>query len=112
MNDEQNEVKGDIKKSPADRAAESVARATWVIAGLPVATIGVGVLQWLVYSAQLEEMKGGGADTHALAEAAKAQAAAVSEQYKILEEQLRQMRIYQRAFVYPAEESWRRQIGR
>jgi hypothetical protein len=45
------------KRTPTDRAAISTARATWVIALLTIAMVGVGVLQYLIFHAQLTEMQ-------------------------------------------------------
>src|SRR5258708_39541206 len=49
---------------------------TAAIAFFGLCSIGVGILQWRVMSGQLDEMKGGAADTHTLAQAATVQAAA------------------------------------
>ena len=45
------------QETAADRSARSTARATWAIALLTVATISVGILQYNIISAQLNEMR-------------------------------------------------------
>ena len=45
------------QQTAADRAARSTARATWFIAFLTLATICVGVSQYLIFSRQLDEMR-------------------------------------------------------
>jgi hypothetical protein len=46
------------KKGPEDRAATSTARATWAIAFLTLATIGVGISQYVIFDHQLKVMQG------------------------------------------------------
>lgn len=64
---------------------------TGAIAVFGLCAVIVGVLQWKTMSGQLGEMKSGGADTHALAEAAKAQATAASAQAEQAKAQVAKM---------------------
>ena len=45
------------EENASDRAARSTARATWAIAFLTIATIGVGISQYIIFGGQLDVMK-------------------------------------------------------
>ena len=77
------------QQTDADRAALSTARATWAIALLTIATIGVGISQFLIYKWQLDEMRatreGGDKST--------------VDQLNIMSGQLSQMNLAQRPWI-------------
>lgn len=70
------------------RHASRTASATIVIAVASLLTFGAAILQYLVFNAQLGEMRGGAADTHALADAAVKSAQAANDQLIAIRDQL------------------------
>ena len=85
------------KEAPADRAGRQTATATWVIALSTVATLGVGISQYLVFSnqltvmqGQLDEMKSSSVQTNKLVQAAADQARALIDTARISEAALEQ----------------------
>lgn len=83
-------------QSATDRASRSTAWATWAIAILTFATIGVGISQWIVFNRQLGEMR---ATRESADNSFTAQLAVMQAQTKAIEGQLDQMRMQQRAFI-------------
>lgn len=67
------------------RAERWMISLTFAIAFFALCSIIVGILQWRAMRGQLNEMKTGSADTHALADAAKSQADATKKQLEAFE---------------------------
>lgn len=91
------------QQNPADRAARSTARATWFIALLTIATIGVGISQFRIYEGQLNEMRAAreGSDKSFAAQLAvmQAQTRAMQGQAQAMQGQLDQMTADQRPWL-------------
>jgi hypothetical protein len=83
-------------ESATDKASRSTSRATWAIAVFTLATIGVGISQYVIFSRQLNEMRatreGGDA-------AFAAQLAVMRDQTKVMQGQLDQMGVAQRPWL-------------
>ena len=91
------------QQTAADRAARSTARATWAIAFLTIATIGVGIAQFHIYRGQLDEMRatreGGDKSMADQMNVMRTQAKVMQGQLDLLAQQMKDARQTQRAFI-------------
>jgi hypothetical protein len=90
-------------ESATDKASRSTSRATWAIAVFTLATIGVGISQYIIFSRQLNEMRAtreeGDRSFAAQLAVMQTQADAMQGQLRMLQQQVIDAREMQRAFI-------------